>query len=60
MKNNVEMEKLEERRRTRRRLNREGNTDLRGEKFLCEESDLFNRSKVDGGSLKRIGGDAEP
>jgi hypothetical protein len=60
VKNNVEMEKLEKRRRTRRRLNAEGSADLWDEGFLYEESDLFNRSKVDRGSLDGIGGDAEP
>jgi hypothetical protein len=45
--NNVETENLEERRRARRRLNAESNTDLWDEEFLYEERDLFNRSEVD-------------
>jgi len=54
------MEKLEEGRRARWWLNREYSTDLWFEKLLLYESDLFNGSEVDRGSLDGIGCDTEP
>jgi hypothetical protein len=56
----MKMKKLEQRRRARRWLSCEGNTNLRFEKILYYEGDLFCRSEVDRGSLDRIGSDAEP
>ena len=60
MKKNTGMEKLEERRRARRQLKTEDSIDLWYKELLFHESDLFNRSEVDRGSLDCIGCDAEP
>jgi hypothetical protein len=54
------MRRLEERRRARRWLNREDSTDLWFEELLLYESDLFNGSEVDRGSLDGIGCNAKP
>ncbi len=53
-------EELCEGRRARRRLKTEDSIDLWYEELLLYESDLFNRSEVDRGSLDRIGSYTKP
>lgn len=60
MKKNIEMGRLDERRRARRRLRVLREMELGNRRYLFKESRILDRCDIDGSAFNGIGRNAEP